>query len=178
MSRLAEATRVAARRAFGFALAASVASATVLAGPAAAQPRGPAEGAAPGAESPVAGERALLGRLLAPCCEAQTLDVHASPLAVELRAEIRRRLIAGETPEAIEADLVSRFGPRIRAVAPGDPSGSVALGLALLAIGAGGGLFLVVRRWTRRPGAPALEPAAAARDAWDERLDDELRDLG
>lgn len=58
----------------------------------------------------------LLGRLRAPCCWKQTLDVHASPLADELREEIKRRVGAGESVAAIEADLVVRYTDRIRAV--------------------------------------------------------------
>ncbi len=43
--------------------------------------------------------------LLAPCCWNQTLDIHESPLATELRSEIRRRVDEGEAAQAIEDDL-------------------------------------------------------------------------
>ena len=58
----------------------------------------------------------LIERLRAPCCWQQTLDVHASPIAAELRAEIRTRVAAGEDVPTIEADLVQRYGERVRAV--------------------------------------------------------------
>lgn len=58
----------------------------------------------------------LISRLRAPCCWNQTLDVHASPIADGLREEIRHRAAAGETVPTIEADLVKRYGDRIRAV--------------------------------------------------------------
>ena len=52
---------------------------------------------------PAPGERALEGRLLAPCCYQGTLDVHESESAAALRMRIRGRLHAGETVEAVEA---------------------------------------------------------------------------
>src|SRR5262245_9645491 len=51
----------------------------------------------------VPGAARLEGRLLAPCCWIQTLDVHGSEVAVGLRTEIRHRLRAGESAGAIEA---------------------------------------------------------------------------
>ncbi|WP_170319812.1 cytochrome c-type biogenesis protein [Polyangium spumosum] len=125
---------------------------------------------------PAPGERALVGRLVAPCCWQQTLDVHAGPMADALRAEVRRRLWAGEAAEVIEADFTARYGPRVRAVPDGNPIVGVALGLVVLSFFAAGGLFVVVRRWRRAAGTGAsAPPSEAARDAYDERLDDELR---
>ena len=72
----------------------------------------------------VPGAARLEGRLLAPCCwdaSRQTIDVHGSPIANELRREIRHRLKAGENPEAIEADLVRRYTTKILAVPPNNP---------------------------------------------------------
>ena len=57
----------------------------------------------------VPGAKRLEQRLLAPCCwdtSKQTLDVHDSPIAIDLRREIKRRLKAGETPDAVEADNI------------------------------------------------------------------------
>jgi len=127
--------------------------------------------------SPAPGERALVGRLVAPCCYQQTLDVHTGPAADALRAEVRRRLWAGESSEAIEEDLVSRYGPKVLAVPPGNPIAAVATSLAALTLVAGAGLLVVVRRWRKAGQRAAPTPATteSTRDAYDERLDDELR---
>jgi len=140
----------------------------------------------PGATMEVPGERAIQGRLIAPCCWNQTLDSHESPLADQLRAEIRTRLRGGESAAAIEADIVSRYGDRVRAVPHNhDTRGSVPLmvGAAMLA-----SVLLLARlalRWVRRGNAPAPEAAAPAqsaadartRDDYDARVDDELARL-
>ncbi len=124
------------------------------------------------------GEVALEGRLLAPCCWTQTLDVHESELAADLRAEIHTRLIRGERSDSVEDDLVSRYGERLRAVPKGSDSRKavplmVAIGMTL----SSAALFGMLRRW-RRNGRIAEESSApTTRDAYDERLDDELRVL-
>ena len=131
----------------------------------------------------VPGASRLDGRILAPCCWNQTLDIHGSPIANELRREIRRRLRAGETAETIEAGLVARYGERILAVKPQSPLKNVAVGLALLMVFAGGGAAALLVRWRRRtrlppPATVAAEPGAGERDALDDRVDAELKALG
>jgi cytochrome c-type biogenesis protein CcmH len=171
-----------ARRPSRLAAAAGLAAVLAATLPAAAQREAaPVAAAVPRDAAPPPGEGALLGRLLAPCCWDQTLDVHESPTVDGLRAEIRGRLLAGVAPEAIEADLVARYGERIRALQPGDPLGSVALAVVGLSLVAGAGLLALMRRWASRRAVPAGSPAPddtpAAGDAWDERLDEELRAL-
>lgn len=142
---------------------------------------------APVIDEPAPGEKKLLSRLVAPCCWNQTLDIHGGAAPDQLRAEIRRRLRAGEAPEQIERDMVARYGERVLAVPPGSPIGTIALLLVGAAIAAGGGVFMVLRRW-RRAGEAAEGGAAGAkkggaaagseaRDAYDEKLDEELRAL-
>lgn len=109
------------------------------------------------APSPEGVAAELEGRLLAPCCWNGTLDIHGSPLASSLRAEILRRLTAGESVVVIEADLVARHGERIRAIPyPGflGPLGKGLLAVAALA-------FLGVLGFGRRrtqPPTPAPPP--------------------
>ena len=127
------------------------------------------------------GEAILEGRLIAPCCWTQTLDMHESPIATELRAEIRERLGHGENADTIEDDLAARYGERIRAVPKGrDPRATISIGGGLVMLVSAAGLLWLVRRWTqRRPGpkgALAARPATA-RDEYDDRLEDELRRL-
>jgi cytochrome c-type biogenesis protein CcmH len=128
----------------------------------------------------VPGAERLEGRLLAPCCWAQTLDIHGSEIANSLRREIRTRLKAGEQPEAIEQSLVARYGERMRAVpdrVPLDMMGSLGW---LGAVVSAGLLAYVLWQWRRRSiagqarnGGSDGEQASA--QATDERLESELR---
>lgn len=151
-----------------FALAVSLAAASAVAGT-------PREALSSLPAAP--GERALAARLLAPCCYAQTLDLHESETASDLRMEIRRRLYDGESVEAVERSIVSHYGERVRAAPARDPVRFVALGL--LAVSALAGLLVlrVLRRWRATTDARPGPAAAALRDAYDERIDAELRDL-
>jgi cytochrome c-type biogenesis protein CcmH len=131
---------------------------------------------------------ALEQRLRAPCCWNQTLDVHSSEISQELRREIRERLRRGETPEAIEAEMVSRYGDRILAVPPDNPLGTFALVALLLAFGAGGAVVLMGMRWRKRGGGDGPSKGGGDgqgsgsgkkekdQDEWDARLDAELKD--
>jgi cytochrome c-type biogenesis protein CcmH len=124
------------------------------------------------------GERELLARLVAPCCWNQTLDIHGGAVPDQLRAEIRDRLHAGEAPSAIEADFVRRYGARVQAHSSSVSLGSVSLLVIAVGLVTAGGLLLVVRRWRRASdsaGGAAVAPSAP--DAWDERVDAELRAL-
>jgi cytochrome c-type biogenesis protein CcmH len=116
-------------------------------------------------------------RLFAPCCYIQTLDVHESELADKLRAEVERRLSAGETDTAIEDDLVQRFGERMRAVPrEHDARWHIPLfvGLALSI-----GLIIVAAfalRWRRRQARDMERVLPNELDAsYDAALDDALR---
>lgn len=136
----------------------------------------------------VEGARALEGHIRAPCCWTQTIDVHGSEVSNELRREIRTRLKAGESADAIQKDFVARYGERILAVPPGNPLADVATVVSLGFLAAGvGGVFMLLR-WRRR-GREAEEKAAknkkskkadadtAARDKLDDQIDAELEKL-
>lgn len=135
----------------------------------------------------VEGASRLEGRIIAPCCWNQTIDIHGSEPSYQLRREIRRRLKAGESPEAIEASFVKRYGAKILAVPDTSPLGSLATVLAIGFGAAGVGAYFMLRRWSRvgKPlgGTPSeraaeLETRAPQRDALDERLDRELSQIG
>jgi cytochrome c-type biogenesis protein CcmH len=128
----------------------------------------------------------LEGRLLAPCCYLQTLDIHESDSARDLRDEIVARVAAGESADAIEDSFVERYGERVRAVPKGSTArGGITLVLGTLAVLSLFGLVFLVRRWARGgispeplPDAPATAPLETTYDArLDQRLDEELRDL-
>jgi cytochrome c-type biogenesis protein CcmH len=129
----------------------------------------------------VPGASALEGKILAPCCWNQTIDIHGSEPSMALRREIRRRLRAGETPDVIQASLVERYGKKILAVPPTSPLKGLAV---VLALGMGvAGVFAIrmLRRWRGKPAAPGDPKAKAASKPPDEkleaRLDAELRQL-
>ncbi len=57
---------------------------------------------------------ALAGQLMSPFCPGLLLSDCQSQGAHDLKDEIKKRLEAGETREAVVSDLVRRFGPAIR----------------------------------------------------------------
>ena len=139
---------------------------SVLAGAAACSPHD---------ELPEQRARSIEARLFAPCCWVQTLDVHESPVAIELRAEIARRVDSGESPLAIEDDMAARFGERIRAIPRGaEPRGSLGLALVMIMLATLAIVGLAVRRWVRRGQAAAAPVSATPRDRYDDLVDREL----
>jgi cytochrome c-type biogenesis protein CcmH len=125
----------------------------------------------------VAEARRLEGRLYAPCCWKQTLDIHSSPLADQLRAEIRGRVQAGESLQAIEASLVAKYGDRVRAL----PEEGFMDRPAILAMGAVCAALLAFVyfgwRMTRRDTAAAPPPAPIAATTDEAALREQLADL-
>lgn len=116
--------------------------------------------------------RALEERLYAPCCKRQALHDHESPLANQLRAEIRLRIASGESSEAIEQDLVRRYGDEIQVV-----PASMTLGVAGLFVGLVGAIVMV--QFVRRRRTSILTTADAEEPDPDleDQLDDELSKL-
>ncbi|MBL8721541.1 MAG: cytochrome c-type biogenesis protein CcmH [Myxococcales bacterium] len=121
-------------------------------------------------------EGVVESHLLAPCCWQQTLDVHDSEISRVLRAEVRERLAAGESPDAIEDSLVQRFGERMRAVPRKDPTPWFALGGVFVVCAAGVTALVVVRRKARPNAHRPLAPSTGV-DPYDAALDEALRDL-
>lgn len=133
----------------------------------------------------VPGAAALEGQIMAPCCWTQTIDIHGSQIANQLKREVRRRLRAGESADTIKADLVRRYGKRILAVPPDSPLKSVAVFMSLAMGLAGIGAVGLLVRWRRRGQEPGQDPdgddegdsddsQAAEPDDLDRRIDDEL----
>ena len=148
-----------------------------------------AENTAPVADvgEKVPGAERLEGRLLAPCCWAQTLDIHGSEIANALRREIRTRLKMGESADSIEASLVARYGERIRAVPDRVPLNEMG-GLGWLGVAAAAAFIgVVLWRWRQRGAAYAASSSGKgdsstnsdtpSPEASDERLDLELHRL-
>ena len=129
----------------------------------------------------VEGADRLEGRLLAPCCWNQTLDIHGSEISNQLRKEIRTRLKAGDAPDRIEADIVARYGDKILAVPPQSPLKGFAIGLSFAFGGAGVAAAFMLTRWRRRTRQQQEQEAKQEKptgpDEWDEKLEDELERL-
>jgi cytochrome c-type biogenesis protein CcmH len=98
----------------------------------------------------VPGAAALEGKIIAPCCWNQIIDIHGSPSSTQLRVEIRKRLKNGETPEAIQQSIVDRYGEKVLAVKPGSKLGSTGVLLAIVMGAAGVFAFSLLRRWRDR----------------------------
>lgn len=107
----------------------------------------------PGVVTPDREASEFIHSLMSPYCPGLLLTDCRSEGAFVLRAEITARLAAGESREAVEDDLVARFGPTIRTVPATEGIGLIVwLGPALL-----GALGLavavgVIRRLTRAHG--------------------------
>jgi len=123
----------------------------------------------------------LIHGLMSPFCPGLLLSDCRSEGARQLRVEIDRRFSAGESREAIEADLVARFGPEIRTMPSTDGVGLVAwvappvLGLLGLWFA-----FRAIRRFTGAGGGTTSsdtgEPATTDREM-DVRVREELAAL-
>src|SRR4051812_16631332 len=95
-------------------------------------------------------EQRLENRVMCPTCH-QLLALSHSPVAERMRHFISARLAAGETPQAIERELVDEFGPAVLASPPARGFGLLAwLIPAGGAAGAAAAVFACARAWRRR----------------------------
>ncbi len=120
---------------------------------------------------------AVAAKLYCPVCENIPLDDCDTPACRQWRAEIRFQLNAGQSPQAIIGDFVTRFGERVVGT-PTDPARRAlalftpwALALAALLLAAGR-----IRRWRVRQASVALQPEAATVTAdYRARIEADLR---
>ena len=76
--------------------------------------------------------------------------------------------------------MVKRYGERVLAVRSPTQLGKLALGMVFLIAVAACGVVALIRRWRGAHEAASFSGGvspAAARDAYDDRLDEELRDM-
>lgn len=93
-------------------------------------------------------------QLRCPVCRSQSVLESSSTLAREMKAEIRRRLAAGESPEEVKAYFVSRYGEWILLRPPAEGLNLMVYVLPpLLLVGGGLLVWALLRRWS--PRAPA-----------------------
>lgn len=132
------------------------------------------------AQSPARQQASDLAReLMSPFCPGKLLADCTSSYAGELRDAITKRLEAGESVEAIKADLVRQYGREILGAPPAEGVGLLAwLVPALLGLATAVGIGLKVARAARDTRLAAQPVAVGGADAAVlARLDDELRDL-
>ncbi|MBP7568998.1 MAG: cytochrome c-type biogenesis protein CcmH [Acidobacteria bacterium] len=120
--------------------------------------------------------------LIAPCCWNQPVSVHQSPTSDQVKGEIRSLLAAGRSRQDVLDDFAARYGTRILAEPP-------AVGFTrflyvlpwIVFAGSAVGLTWLVRRMSAKHPVEAPEPEraapAGAAAGYEQRLDDELRDL-
>jgi len=115
--------------------------------------------------------------LMATCCYAQQISVHPSEAAQLEKADVRRRLKAGETERQILAAYVAQYGKHVLAVPPAEGFDiSLYVMPFILLIGGFGVVVLLARRFAHRSPVAVAGTAGLTPDV-NQRLDDELRDL-
>lgn len=123
----------------------------------------------------------LAHELMSPFCPGKLLAECTSSLAGELREDVAKRIAAGETRDAVKADLIRQYGKEILGAPEAEGVGLLAWVLpALLGVLTFGGIGWKIARAARAGQAAAsLTPitATGSDSATLAQLDDELRDL-
>jgi len=111
----------------------------------------------------------LYSQFIAPCCWQETLLLHHSPKADELRSEIKQLVAAGQSDEQIKGVLVGQYTRRILS----EPEGALGQWLswtpvAVTIVGLGAVVFAIRRLRAFPTPAPASGLAPLPPDAeWD-----------
>lgn len=104
----------------------------------------------------------LSAELRCPVCQGLSVADSPSGMANQMRDLIRERLQAGESPEAIKAYFVERYGEWILLAPKREGFNLLVWVLPFLGLGGGGVvLVFVLRRWRRRPDAVSESVDAA-----------------
>lgn len=105
----------------------------------------------------------ITSELRCPVCQGLSVADSPSQMANQMRDLIRERLSAGESPEAVKAYFVERYGEWILLAPKREGFNLLVWVLPFLGLGAGAmALVIVVRRWKRQPTADAsltIDPA-------------------
>jgi len=104
---------------------------------------------------------AVAATLRCPVCQGESIQESPSALAQQMRALVREKLRAGESPDEVKAYFVSRYGEWIL-LEPKMTGLNVVLYVlpVLLVVGGLGLVVFLVRRWTR-PVEPSGDEALA-----------------
>ncbi len=105
----------------------------------------------------------LEGKLMAPCCMANTLAEHESGPSTRMRREIRAMLAAGRSEREILDHYVGQYGPQILSAPEAKGFGLTAyLVPFVLLVGGAVLMYLALRRWAAmrtQIAGPTDEPA-------------------
>jgi cytochrome c-type biogenesis protein CcmF len=125
-------------------------------------------------------EREIFASLRCMCgtCARDPLSTCACGTADESRAKLREKMAAGATKEQILNDYAKEYGVAALSVPP-NVGGMRAIFLVPLGLSGGGAIALamLLRKWRRSNAHTAAVPAGGKADAYDDRLDQELKDL-
>jgi cytochrome c-type biogenesis protein CcmF len=130
-------------------------------------------------------ERSIFGSLRCMCgdCPRDLLSTCPCSTADEARDNIRAKIQAGETRDQILAEYAAQYGAEALSVPPNQGILRAIWAVPIIGIGLGTfGLVRLVRRWRTKEAGPSAGTARGngerpTRDAYDERLDEELKDL-
>jgi cytochrome c-type biogenesis protein CcmH len=116
--------------------------------------------------SPAARANRLAHELRCPTCESESVADSQSPASVAIRADIKRRIAAGESDGEIRSAYVEIYTQYVLLSPDSHGIGLIVWGapVAALILG-GGGLVIALRRWGRQPrlAATAADEARVAR---------------
>jgi Uncharacterized protein involved in biosynthesis of c-type cytochromes len=102
--------------------------------------------------TPAARANRLAHELRCPTCESEAVANSQAPAAVAIRADIKRRIAAGETDGEIRAAVVNSYTQYVLLLPDGHGIGLIVWGLPIAALVLGaGGLAIALRRWARQP---------------------------
>jgi cytochrome c-type biogenesis protein CcmH/NrfF len=92
---------------------------------------------------------AVASTLRCPVCQGESIEASPSELAAEMRAVVRERLRAGDSPDAVRAYFVSKYGEWIL-LEPRMTGLNILLYVLPVVLVVGGVILVVVlvRRWT------------------------------
>ncbi len=134
-------------------------------------------------------EHALFNSLRCMCgtCARDLLSTCSCGDADEARESLRRKVAQGETNDQIILEYAQQYGAEALAIPPNQGGMRAIYAVPLVAIAAGGaGIVVLIRRWRSKPTSKKKNDddddkngggGDAKRDALDDRLDEELRDL-
>ncbi|MGA3119237.1 MAG: cytochrome c-type biogenesis CcmF C-terminal domain-containing protein [Polyangiaceae bacterium] len=126
-------------------------------------------------------ERSIFGSLRCMCgtCARDLLSTCTCETAEEARSKIRAKLKAGETRDQILSEYAAQYGSDAMAVPPNHGLLRAIWAVPVFGIAGGAfGLARMMRRWRTTGRSVQVEsPASPVRDAYDARLDEELKHL-